>query len=379
MSVNANISAFRVDLDKQQRELQVVLPKHIDLDGFCRIVLTAVSSNDKLAMADRTSLLAACMEAAEDGLLPDGREGAIVPYFNKRSDGYTASWQPMVWGLVKLVRQSGELLDLGAHIVTHADRFDYRVDEHGEHFQHHPDFIEPNAEPLLVYAFARTKDGGVYFEAMPWREVKKFRDLAKTRSEDTPWHNWTDEMAKVRVLKRLCKRLPMSATARAVLIRDDARDAGLLGIGSASASASTPAIASAINGVDPVADLNRAIRRGNVPGVPNASAAPSQLSVPALEDNPTPRATFAMPAREAQPAPAEAPTPPRSRPSQSSRRAQVADALNDATDETSLGNAARLIERVADAGQRDELSAMHAERLAELAIRSPDDGNEPSL
>lgn len=97
MSVNANISAFRVDLDRQQKELELVLPKHVDLGGFCRIVLTAVSSNEKLASADRTSLLAACMDAAEDGLLPDGREGAIVPYFSKRANGYTASWQPMVW------------------------------------------------------------------------------------------------------------------------------------------------------------------------------------------------------------------------------------------------------------------------------------------
>lgn len=246
MSVNANIAAFRGDLDKQQKELQLVLPKHIDLGGFCRIVLTAVSANEKLAAADRTSLLAACMEAAEDGLMPDGREGAIVPYFNKRANCYIASWQPMVWGLVKLVRQSGELLDLGAHIVTSADRFDYLVDEHGEHFQHRPDFAQSDAQPLLIYAFARTKDGGVYFEAMSWREVQRFRELSQARSDDTPWHNWTEEMAKVRVLKRLCKRLPMSATARAVLVRDDARDAQHF--------APVPEV------IDPVSAINATIR-----------------------------------------------------------------------------------------------------------------------
>jgi len=349
MSVNANISAFRVDLDRQQKELELVLPKHIELGGFGRIVLTAVSSNEKLASADRTSLLAACMEAAEDGLLPDGREGAIVPYFSKRANGYTASWQPMVWGLVKLVRQSGELRDLGAHIVTRADRFDYLVDEHGEHFRHRPDFAQPDAKPLLIYAFARTKDGGIYFEAMPWREVEKFRDLAQTRSDDTPWHNWTDEMAKVRVIKRLCKRLPMSATARAALVRDDARDAQHF----------TPVS----EVMDPVSAINATILETA------ASAASASASVPTL-NAPTPQkmARTSSASREARvkrggPKTGE---PPDATPPLTLTYAQIAERLNKAQDRAALAAATKLIDTLADQGQRDELYDMAQQIDTEL-------------
>ncbi|WP_321792794.1 recombinase RecT [Caballeronia sp. J97] len=358
MSVNANIAAFRGDLDKQRKELEFVLPKHIDLGGFCRIVLTAVSANEKLASADRTSLLAACMEAAEDGLLPDGREGAIVPYFSKRANGYTASWQPMVWGLVKLVRQSGELRDPGAHVVTNADRFDYLVDEHGEHFRHRPDFAQSNAQPVLIYAFARTKDGGVYFEAMPWREVEKFRDLAQARSEDTPWHSWTDEMAKVRVLKRLCKGLPMSATARAALVRDDARDA--------------QHFAPVSDAVDPVSAINATIRAGaaSVPTLDAPALTPASTSELNQATHSSKRSRGA---RGKYSVSTDANPPQGSASPLSFTYAQVVERLNRAADLAELTAASKLIDSVADEQQREELYELSGQIAADFAAQAHDD------
>jgi recombination protein RecT len=354
MAIHPNIVALRLDLEKQQRELAMVLPKHIDVAGFCRIVLTAVSINDKLILADRTTLLAACMEAAEDGLLPDGREGAIVPYHVGKKEAYVASWQPMVWGLVKLVRQSGELLDLGAHVVRRSDRFDYLVNEHGEHFRHQPDFEAPDAPPMLVYAYGRTKDGGVYFEAMPWHEVEKFRERAKAKSDDSPWQTWPDEMAKVRVLKRLCKRLPMSTAARIVLVRDDARDSRLLGLAPEGSSG------------DPIAALNLAIGRGDVP--------PAEPRAPAASADAMMQSGAAVVVDEP-PEPAQRSRPPRAR----QRRveviamsyAEVADAMQQAADLPALYEAAALIERVSDEQQRKELDKLCANLEAEFHAPEP--------
>jgi recombination protein RecT len=315
--------------------------------------MTAVQSNDDLAKATSRSLLRATMECASDGLLPDGREGAIVAYRYRDTNAYIASWQPMVWGLVKLVRQSGELIDLSAHIVTRADHFDYVVDEDGEHFQHHPDFQQPDAAPLLVYAYARTRDGGRYFEPMPWFEVEKFSALSQAHAEEAPWKRWPLEMAKVRAIRRLCKRLPMSAEARAVLARDDARDArrfsGTAGIDEA------PNMINAMNAT--IRETARETAASRLPA-PDTSAAPP---VPDNDEG-SPAADVSRASRGA-----------RAKPPLALTFAQVAERLNQAKDHAALTAASKLIDTLADPQQRDELHEMAARIDADLSA-NPLDG-----
>lgn len=217
------VAQFAGQMDKMRAQILAALPKHVDLDKFVRVVMNAVQTSPILLTADRQSLLRACIEAATDGLIPDGREGAIVPYKGK------AQWQPMVWGLVKLVRQSGDLESIGANIVRDGDEFSHWIDENGEHFRHVPAYGSDDKPMKLVYAFAKTKGGGVYFEAMSAAEIDKFRKLSKASSADSPWSVWPDEMAKVRPIKRLCKRLPMTVDALAAIERDNLRDAEAMG------------------------------------------------------------------------------------------------------------------------------------------------------
>lgn len=240
---NNVVSVLRADFNNPsvRQSLTAALPAHVSLEKFQRVVLTAVQSNYLLMQCDRTSLLKACMEAAADGLLPDGREGAIVPYRDRRRNMVTAQWQPMVWGLVKLVRNSGELRDIGVEIVRTTDKFERWIDENGPHFKHTPS-LDGAGDPVGVYAYARTKDGGFYIEYMTWTEVEKFKALSKAKSEDSPWHTWPDEMAKVRPIKRLCKRLPMSTDAVEAMRRDDEREQRL-----------------AADQVDPIAQMNQQI------------------------------------------------------------------------------------------------------------------------
>ncbi|WP_250518158.1 recombinase RecT [Caballeronia sp. ATUFL_M1_KS5A] len=264
--MHANLRAFADELDQKEnrRKLELALPKHVDVAGFARIVIRAVEAEPLLYDADRGSLMRACLDAAQDGLLPDGREAAIVPYRHRNSNRFVAQWQPMVWGLVKLVRQSEQLVDIASYIVREADAFDHWVDEKGEHFTHRPDYAQMDASPVLAYAFARLVNGGFYFEPMSWTEMERFRELSKAKADDTPWSKWPDEMAKVRPLKRLCKRLPMTTAARAALARDDAREALLFD--------AAPD--------DPIQAINRAIHEGK--------ATPAVLNPAALTNDPSP-------------------------------------------------------------------------------------------
>src|SRR5688500_3765384 len=89
---------FRDQLTKMDHELSTALPPHMPVERFMRVVLTAVNGNPDLLKADRRTLFESAMKAAQDGLLPDGRDGAFVTFSGK------VQWMPMVGGILKKVR-----------------------------------------------------------------------------------------------------------------------------------------------------------------------------------------------------------------------------------------------------------------------------------
>ena len=132
----SKISEVRLQLDNMIGQFGAVLPKHIPVERFCRVVLTAVQTNPDLLNVDRRSLWNACMRAAQDGLLPDGRLGALVVYKDKKR-GPIAQWLPMIAGIRQKVRNSGEVSTFDAHVVYEKDLFDYELGD-DPHIVHRP-------------------------------------------------------------------------------------------------------------------------------------------------------------------------------------------------------------------------------------------------
>lgn len=216
---------FRDQWSKQEREVAVALPPHIPVERFMRVVMTAVSGNPDLMNADRRSLFESAMKAAQDGLLPDGRDGALVIFNAKvKEDGRDVyikkvQWMPMVGGILKKIRNSGELLSLSAYVVYENDEFQYTLGDE-ETIVHRPCLDSNRGDAKLVYAIAKTKDGGIYREIMTLKDVEKVRAVSKT-GKFGPWADWWDEMAKKTVIRRLAKRLPMSSDLDDLIRRDD--------------------------------------------------------------------------------------------------------------------------------------------------------------
>lgn len=190
------------------------LPAHVTEEKFKRVLLTAVSQNADLAECDRTSVFAACMKAAQDGLLPDGREAALVIFKGK------AQYMPMFAGILKKIRNSGELASITAQVVHKADKFEFYVDEKGEHLNHRPDMLADRGPLVGVYAVATTKDGAAYIEVMTKAQVDAVRKVSRS-GDSGPWASWYDEMARKTVIRRLSKRLPMSTDLEQVLEHDN--------------------------------------------------------------------------------------------------------------------------------------------------------------
>ena len=195
-------------------EIAKALPPHIPVDRFIRVAMTAIQREPKLLDANRQSLYGACMLAAQDGLVPDGRDAALTIF------GNTVQYMPMIGGILKKIRQSGELVSISAHVVREGDEFDYWIDEKGTHFKHRPNMEKGDAAVTMVYAVATTIEGGVYFEPLTKADVEKIRNVSRAKNGG-PWKDWWEEMAKKSAIRRLAKRLPMATDVEDVIKRDD--------------------------------------------------------------------------------------------------------------------------------------------------------------
>ena len=215
-------------------EFRKALPSHISPERFQRTILTAVQSDPELLLADRQSLVLACMKAAQDGLLPDKREAALVIFTENKKIGSEwvrtkkVQYMPMVYGLRKKVLQSGEITDITANVVyrREAEEGFFVYEEGTEAMLRHKPMLElTEAEAtddciVAAYSMATFKDGTKSYEVMRRFEITKVQNVSQTgalidykgqaREPKGPWKEWYPEQAKKTVIRRHTKTLPMS-------------------------------------------------------------------------------------------------------------------------------------------------------------------------
>lgn len=213
------VDALKKDISSLGPQFKAALPVHIPHEKFVRVLMTALSQNPALAQADRNSLFSACMSAAQQGLLPDGRESALVTFRGK--DGTKVQFMPMLSGILKKIRNSGELQSISAQMIYKNDKFKYWVDSDGEHLEHEPNLFSDRGESLGVYAIAKTKDGGVYIEVLTSKQINDVKNVSRSK-DSGPWAGaFAEEMAKKTAIRRLSKRLPMSTDLDQLVTADD--------------------------------------------------------------------------------------------------------------------------------------------------------------
>lgn len=202
------IEDLRNTIQRLEGEFEKALPPQIPVQKFIRVVMTAIQSNADLSSAIRASLFEACMKCASDGLLPDGREAAFVIFKSKA--GPKVVYMPMYQGLLKKVRNSGELLFVDSQLVYEHDKFDYWTDDLGPHITHKPLPFGDRGMKIGAYSMAKTKDGGIYIAVMSANQILDVKNTSKAK-DFGPWSGpFEDEMWRKTVLRRLCKYLPLS-------------------------------------------------------------------------------------------------------------------------------------------------------------------------
>lgn len=222
-------------LEKRHEEYRMALPSHIKPEDLQRTVVMAAQQNPKLLEADRRTLMLSCMKAAQDGLLPDGREAALVPFSVRKKDAggrwnsvVEVAYMPMVYGLRKKIMQSDEIASMQVGVVYLAEyesgRFLFEVGLEPP-IRYKPDLTLPMEETtdekiVAAWSLVKFKDGSWSGEVMRRAEIDKIQNLSQTgskvdykgnaREPKGPWADHFGEMAKKTVMRRHSKVLPMS-------------------------------------------------------------------------------------------------------------------------------------------------------------------------
>lgn len=208
-----NALAVRVQqIDAMTNQFSAALPAHVPVERFKRTVVQALQQNPLLIEADMRSLGLAAQKLAIAGLTPDGREAALVPFKIRkgpRAGKVDVQAMPMVQGLLKLARNTGEVQTLIVGVVHKGDHFRWlRGDD--EMVEHVPAPLDADPGPMIgAYAICKTKSGGVYRAVLRASEIAKIRAVSRA-SDDGPWATWPDQMWVKSAIRRLSKLMPMA-------------------------------------------------------------------------------------------------------------------------------------------------------------------------
>lgn len=218
---NSGKKTIQQYIKSMEGEIKRALPSVITPERFTRMVLSALSTNPKLAACTPKSFLGAMMSAAQLGLEPNTPLGQayLIPYRNKGVD--EVQFQIGYKGLVDLAYRSGEVEVVQAQTVYENDKFEceYGLEPKLVHVPADGD----RGEAVKVYAMFKTKSGGYGFEVMSMEDCRKHA-MAYSQSYkngySSPWSTNFEEMAKKTVLKRVLKYAPLKSDFAKGIVQD---------------------------------------------------------------------------------------------------------------------------------------------------------------
>lgn len=211
--------ALQQYIKQMEREIKKALPSVITPERFTRIVLSALSTNPKLAETTPQSFLGAMMTAAQLGVEPNTPLGQayLIPYRNKGV--LECQFQLGYKGLIELAYRSGEISIIQAQVVYAKDQFTYSFGL--EPTLKHIPAASDRGEPVYVYAMFKTKEGGYGFEVMSMDAIRAFAQKYSKAYDSGPWQTNFEEMAKKTVLKRVLKYAPLKTEFLRGLAQDE--------------------------------------------------------------------------------------------------------------------------------------------------------------
>ncbi|WP_420588268.1 recombinase RecT [Bacterioplanoides sp.] len=220
---STEIAKFTRDLNGQSKAIQSMLPAGLDPRRFMRTVVNTISTHpqsDRLLKANRTSLFSACQKAAGDGLLIDGRESTLIVFKDKKKNTETVNYIPMVQGLVKLARNSGEIANIISEVVFSNDSFQYRpgIDDQPVF---DPDWFGQRGDAIGAYAVVITTNEEKIVRVLPKKRIMTIASTGRNADQFNPdtgvnFEEWWRKTA----IKNVLKYAPKSSYLESAMASD---------------------------------------------------------------------------------------------------------------------------------------------------------------
>lgn len=211
---NALVALVRENREDIERSLRVY---EIDPDRFLAAIEVGIAqglkASDDFCTGNQRDFLAACARAAHVGLLPDGKQGAIVKY------GPNYNFQPMVEGFVEVVWKTGLVTDVNHNVVCEGDEFDFEEGDQG--FVRHKRSLTRAADAKVIGAWCviNLKTGGKLIEIVDQVDLEKIANV--NASKKGPRGAWAREMHRKAPFRRIVKRLPKTERLSVLIDVDD--------------------------------------------------------------------------------------------------------------------------------------------------------------
>jgi recombination protein RecT len=208
-----------------------VAPKHLDVNRMLRVALMTVSRSSYLLDCTGSSLLGAFMLAAQLGLDIASREAYLVPFKNKNGMR-EVQLVPDYRGIMKLVRNSGQVANMRARLVY---KEDYFVQEEGfnQRLDHIPNYDVEKEDRNIIGAYTiadfcdkdQKPTGFKDAHFLPIQHLLRIK--AKSPAADSgPWKDFFGEMCMKTVVKHHAKYLPQCVELAQALIVDERSEMG---------------------------------------------------------------------------------------------------------------------------------------------------------
>lgn len=207
--------------------------KGVDIIAFQNNAVSVASSfpeinNGEVSMQ---SVANVCMRAANDGVIIDGIEAAMVMGYNGKTKQKEAQYRLMVQGVINKMYKSGNFKKIIANVVREGEDcvISYVTDE--VPVTHAPKLSGSPGDIIGVYCVAKLTDGTwtdpVY---MTRQEIDEVRKNYSKQGDSGMWAKSWEEAAKKTVLHRAKKRWPIASAVREELNRDMEDESEILDI-----------------------------------------------------------------------------------------------------------------------------------------------------
>lgn len=203
------MASFEVALTKQLDDHELALPKDLNKARFVQNCIALTETNDDLRKWVEShndgakQVLKGAMRAAYLGLDFMNKECYLIPY------GSQLQFMTDYKGVKKLCRKYSKrpIKEIFAKVVRQGDDFQESIVDGNPHIDFKP-LPFNNNEVIGAFAVCLFADGGMIYETMTKDELEKVRSKSKM-GKGGAWAQFTNEMYKKVVLRRLCKGIEL--------------------------------------------------------------------------------------------------------------------------------------------------------------------------